>query len=149
MAATLETSEQTDLNTNNELVEVADGSGSGNKLTVNADGSINTVGTSSVTGTVNTNLNGLLHFQTSQYTVGTSAVQVTVTPLTNRSSVSLKTTTTSNSIVYVGNSSSVTTTTGYALFNGDSLQLDLTPTSQVWVISNNPGQIVYVLELGD
>lgn len=103
---------------------------------------------SSVSGTVNTNLNGLMAFQTSQYTVGTSAVQLTVTPLTNRSSMSIKAVTTGTNIVYVGNSSGVTTSTGYALFDGDSLQLDLQPTQAVWVIASAAAQTVYVMEIG-
>lgn len=107
-------------------------------------------GTSVVTGTVNANIEGLTAFQTSQYPVGITSVQLTPTPLTNRSSMSMKADLTSPSeVVYIGNSSGVTTSTGYALFNGDSLQLDLTPAQQVWAIASAPGQLVYVLEIGD
>lgn len=122
----------------------------GNSLTSTAGAlNVNTSGSSTVSGTVNTNLNGLTNFQTSQYIVGTSAIQLTVTPLSTRSSMSIKAQTTSNlDIIYVGNSSSVTTSTGYPLFNGDSLQLDLTPSHQVWVIGTTSGQLVYVLEIG-
>ena len=69
---------------------------SGNKLIVNADGSINisgtvtSSGTSTVTGTVSTNINGLAAFQTSQYAVSTSAVQLVPTPMSTRSSMSVK-----------------------------------------------------------
>jgi hypothetical protein len=102
-----------------------------------------------ITGTVSTNLKGLLAFQTSQYTVGTSATQLTVTPLTNRSSMSIKAvTTSSNDIVYVGNSNAVTNANGYPLFNGDSIQLDLTPAQAVWVIGTSAGQTVCVIEIG-
>lgn len=125
------------------------GNGTGNFVAVNADGSINTEGTAVVTGTVNTNLLGLAAFQTSQYTVGTSAVQLTVVPLTNRSSMSIKVvTTTSSDVVYVGNSAAVTTSTGYPLFNGDSVQLDLDATQTVYVIGSSAGQEVFVMELG-
>ncbi len=98
---------------------------------------------------LNINLNGLPNFQTSQYTIGTSATQITATPLANRSSVGLKVTTASNSdVLYIGNSSSVTTSTGYALFNGDAVQFDLTPNTPIWAIGTSSGQKMYVLEIG-
>lgn len=111
-------------------------------------GTITTSGTSTVSGTVNTNQNGLASFQTSQYTIGTSAVQLTVTPLTGRTSMSIKAITTGNNIVYVGNSSGVTTSTGYPLFNGDSLQLDLTGAHVVYAIASAAAQTLAVLEIG-
>lgn len=120
----------------------------GNALTSTASAlNVNIAGS---TGSSNVNINGLINFQTSQYTVGTSAVQLTVTPLTNRSSMSIKATTTTNTdVVYIGNSSGVTTSTGYALFLGDSLQLDLTPAHQVWAIATSASQKLYVAEIGD
>lgn len=124
------------------------GDGAGHFLAVNADGSINTSGTSTVTGTVNSNIVGLTNFQTSQYTIGTSAVQITPTPMAGRSSMSLKVKTVGGGIVYVGNSSGVTTSTGYALFNGDSLQLDLTAAHVVYAISDGAGQTLFALEIG-
>jgi hypothetical protein len=129
-------------------VTIAEG---GNELTVNPDGSINvnTSGTSTVSGTVDTNLNGLNTFQTSQYTVGLTAVQLSITPLTNRSSLSIKViTSTPSDLVYVGNSNAVTTSTGYPLFNGDSLQLDLTAVHELWVVGTAVGQRVCLLEIG-
>lgn len=101
-----------------------------------------------VGGTVNTNLNGLINFQTSQYTIGTSSSQITVIPLSTRSSLSIKVITTSGNIIYVGNNSGVTTSTGYPLFNGDSLQLDLNSTQQIWLISNAASQTACVIEIG-
>lgn len=124
----------------------------GNTALVTSGGALTVVstGSSTVSGTVNTNLNGLNNFQTSQYTVGTSAVQLTPTPLSNRSSLSIKViTTTASDIVYVGNSSGVTASTGYFLFNGDSIQLDLTPSDTIYAIGTSPGQIVAVMELGE
>lgn len=123
------------------------GDGAGNFVTVTA-GALNVSGSSTVSGTVNTNLNGLAAFQTSQYTIGTSAVQLTITPLTNRSSMSIKVVTTGNNAIYIGNSSGVTTSTGYPLFNGDSLQLDLKTTQVVYAISSVAAQTAFVIELG-
>lgn len=110
---------------------------------------VNVLNSLSITGTTNTNINGLATFQTSQYTVGTSAVQLTPTPLSGRSSMSIKVITTQNNIVYIGNSSGVTTSTGYPLFNGDSLQLDLTSAHVVYAIASAASQTVAVMEIGN
>lgn len=124
------------------------GDGAGHFLAVNADGSINTTSTP-ISGTVNANLNGLASFQTSQYTVGTSATQLTVTPLTGRSSLAVKVVTTaSTEAVYIGNSSGVTTANGYPLFNGDSIEIDLTGAHSIYAIGTLAGQKVYVIEVG-
>jgi hypothetical protein len=121
-------------------------------LTVDPSGKllVDITGSSTVTGTVNANIEGLTSFASSQYTIGISAVQLTPSPLTNRSSMSIKANTTSGSaMIYIGASNGVTTSTGYALFSGDSLQLDLTPAQQIWAISNMANQLIYVLEIGD
>lgn len=102
-----------------------------------------------VNGTVTSVLAGLAAFRTEQVTVGTSAVNLIPSPLSNRSAMSMKVVTTNNAIVYVGNSSGVTSSTGYALFNGDSLQLDMTPTGSVWAIASAAGQTVYIIEMGN
>ncbi len=101
-----------------------------------------------VSGTVSVNLNGLNTFQTSQYTVGTSSVQLTSSPLSNRKSVAIKAVTTGGAIVYIGNSSSVTTSNGWPLFNNDALEMDLTPSDVIWAIASSSGQTVAALELG-
>lgn len=167
------------------------GNGTGNFASVNADGSLNTVGnnsgvigqpapasgsavaaidangklqnlqvdpsgkllvdisgSSTVTGSVNASIEGLTSFQTSQYSINTSAVQLTPTPLTNRSSMSIKAICTSANLVYIGNNSSVSTSNGYPLFNGDSVQLDLTPAQSIYAVSNASGQKLYILEIG-
>jgi hypothetical protein len=124
---------------------------SGNSLTSTSGAlNVNSSGTSTVSGTVSTNQNGLTNFQTSQYTIGTSAVQLTSTPMTNRSSMSMKANTTSSTqIIYIGNSSGVTTSTGYALFGGDSLQLDLTGANSIYAIASAASQTLFVLEIGN
>lgn len=120
----------------------------GNPLTSTA-GALNVSGTSTVSGTVNTNLNGLTEFQTSHTTVGVSAVQLDVTPLAGRSSVSIKAITSSSlNIIYIGNSSGVTTATGFPLYQGDTIQLDVTDAAQIWAISNAASQTACIVELG-
>jgi hypothetical protein len=127
-----------------------DNSGNLQSLKVDPSGKllVDITGTSTVTGTVNASIEGLNAFQTSQYAVGLSAVQLTPTPLTNRSSMSIKALTTSGNIIYVGNSNTVTTSTGYPLFNGDSLQIDLTGVQVIWAIASAAAQKVAILEIG-
>lgn len=99
------------------------------------------------TGIFSVDVQGLATFQTSQYTVGTSAIQLTVIPFASRTSVSIKVKgTTSDDGVYIGNSSGVTSSTGYALFDGDGLVLDLVGAQSIYAIGSSAGQIVYVLE---
>lgn len=124
---TLELSSTTD--------SIAIGNVAGTLMTVNSDGSINT------------KIEGLPTFQTSQYTVNTSAVQITPTPLANRSGISIKCVATSGNSVYIGNSSSVTASTGFPLFNNDVLNMDITSES-VWAIGSAAGQTVAALEIG-
>lgn len=120
----------------------------GNPLT-STGGALNvsTTGSSTVSGTVTSNTAGLTSFQTSQYTVGLSAVQLAPTPLPNRSSVSITITAAANIAVFIGNSNSVSTSTGYPLYNGSTIQLDLTPAGSVWAISTQASQTAAVLEI--
>lgn len=90
---------------------------------------------------------GLNHFQTSQYAIGTTAVQLTPVPLANRSSASIRIQAANNVAVYIGNDASVTPSTGYPLYDRDSLELDLTPTSTIYAVSTIAGQVVAVLEI--
>lgn len=124
-----------------------DPSGNLHAVSVDANGFVNVNGTSTVVGTVTTSEAGLNAFQTSQYTVGTTAVHLVPTSLTNRSSISLSIDADPNVAVYIGNSSAVTTLNGYPLFNGASIQLDLTATGNIWAISSVAGQIIAVLEI--
>lgn len=121
--------------------EIAGVNPAGNLTPVSVDnnGFVNVRGISSETG--------LSSFNTSQYTVGTSAVRLAPTPLAGRSSVSITISADPNVAVYIGNSGSVTTSTGYPLFDGNSLQMDLTDASQIWAISSVSGQTVAVLEI--
>jgi hypothetical protein len=120
----------------------------GNALTSTGGAlNVNTSGTSTVTGTVTSNEAGLTAFKTSQYTIGTTPVQLAPTALTNRSSLSITIIASANIPVYIGNSSSVTVSTGYPLYNGSTIQLDLTPSGQVWAVSTTASQTAAILEI--
>lgn len=118
-------------------------------LNVSTTGNSTVSGTVAISGgTISTNLNGLANFQTTQYTIGTSSQQLVTPPLANRSSVSFKAICTGINAIYIGNSSGVTTATGYPLFNGDSLQLDLSTASSPYAIASTASQTLYVMEIG-
>lgn len=120
----------------------------GNPLTSTSGAlNVNTTGSSTVSGTVSTVEQGLGAFQTSQYAISTTAVHLAPTPLSNRSSLSLTVSASPSVAVFIGNDNTVTTSTGYPLFNGSTIQLDLTPAGNVWAISSSPGQTVAVLEM--
>ncbi len=100
-----------------------------------------------ISGTVTADIAPLSTFQTSQYTVGLTAIQITPTPLANRNSVSLKVICSNQSIIYVGNSSGVTSSTGFPLFNGDSVQLDINGSQTIYAISSVASNTLFALEL--
>lgn len=106
---------------------------------------VNTTG--EITGVVVSHEAGLSNFQTSQYDVDTTLIQITPTPLANRSSISLKVHTVGGGFVYIGNDNTLTISNGYPLSDGETLQMDLTPANSIYAISDIPGQTVYVLEI--
>lgn len=124
-----------------------DSSGNLHPVSVDANGFVNVNGVSTVVGPVTTEQAGLNSFQTSQYAIGTSAIQLAPTPLANRSSISITIEASPNIAVFVGNSSAVTISTGYPLYDGSTLQLDLTPSGSVWAISSVTGQTAAILEI--
>ena len=122
------------------------GDASGNLATV-TNGALNVNAQVTVPGTITTTEAGLSNFQTSQYIIGTSIVQITPSPLANRSSLSLRVTATSSDAIFIGNNSSLTLSNGYPLHDGDTLQMDLTPANTIYAIATSAGQVLYVLEI--
>lgn len=114
-------------------------------VSVDENGFVNVQGVSTIVGPVEQA--GLNSFQTSQYVIGTSVVQITPTPLSNRSSVSFRVEATPNIPVYIGNSNTVSAITGYPLYDGDTLSMDLTPSDTIYAISTAADQVLAVLEL--
>lgn len=109
---------------------------------------VNTSGSSTVTGTVTSNQAGLDAYKTTQYTVGTSEIQLAPTPLSNRSSVSFKIHTTSGTdFVLFAQSPGQAAVNGYRLDDGESMQMDLTDTGNIYVIGSSAGQKIYLLEI--
>ena len=116
-------------------------------VSVDINGFVNVQGVSTITGPVETTEAGLDSFQTSQYAVNMTVVQLTPTPLAGRSSISLRIEADPNVAVYIGASNTVTIGTGYPLYDGDTLQMDLTDQKTIFAISNGTGSIVAALEI--
>lgn len=119
----------------------------GNTATVTSGGALVVTGDQTVTGTVTTEQAGLNNFQTSQYSVDNSVVQITPTPLSGRSSISFRVTTTGTNAIFIGNNSGLNINNGYPLYNGDTLQMDLTPVNNIYAVATAIGQTLFVLEI--
>lgn len=122
-------------------------SGNLTSLKTDANGQLLVSGVSQVTGTVTTEQAGLNSFQTEQYLVGAVVMQLTPTPLSNRSSITIRVDKNNAGAIYIGNDNTVTINTGYPLFSGDTLGMDLTSTNNIFAISDTAGQKLAVLEI--
>lgn len=120
--------------------------GAGNPITSTA-GALNVNSTSSITGTVVTKEAGSNDFQTSQYSVGLVVVQLAPIPLAGRTSLSIRVGQDNTGAVYIGNSNTVTTLTGYPLHAGDTLGMDLSDTKSVYAIADTAAQNIALLEI--
>lgn len=98
---------------------------------------------------VATPIKALTSFKCTQVTVTTSAVQVASTALTNRKSVSLKALTSNGASrsIFIGTTSAVTTSTGYELASGDSIDMEIDDTVAIWAIANAGTNILCVAEI--
>jgi hypothetical protein len=80
-------------------------------------------------------------FQTAQFTVGTTAVQI-ISPKTNPTQVILHNAQKqANNYIWFGGSDQVTTSTGIHLDNADDYQLTLQPGNSLWAISDSKHQL--------
>lgn len=120
---------------------------SDNQAIVDDTGHLLTTGTATLAGPVTTEVAGLNSFKTSQYALGTTEQQITPTALPNRSSISLKVVCTGGNAIYFSATSGTALTQGYPLFNGDSVQMDLTPDGTIYAVATAAGQLMYVLEI--
>lgn len=120
----------------------------GNPLTSTAGAlNVNTTGSVTVSGSVTASIAGLNSFQTSQYTVGLAVVQLANPPLAGRSSLSIRMDKSNSGAIYIGNSNAVTTSTGYPLFAGDTLGMDLTDSKTIFAIADTATQHLAILEI--
>lgn len=91
----------------------------------------------------------LTAFSTNQANVPTTAVQLVTAPLTDRKTVVVKNRSDSSKVIYIGNSSAVTASSGYELAAGEGIELDLAPGGQgIWAISAAGTQRATWLQIG-
>lgn len=119
---------------------------SGNPLT-STGGALNVNSNSTITGTVLTKEAGSDDFKTSQYTIGLSVVQLAPVAIVGRTSLSIRVDKSNTGAVYIGNSNAVTTSTGYPLFAGDTLGMDLSDSKSVYAIADTANQKIALLEI--
>lgn len=83
---------------------------------------------------------------TGQVTVGTTATQITSfsTPTKH---VLLKADMGNSGNIYVGFSSSVSSTTGFKLAPGENLSIPINDLSKIWLIADADGQVLYYIYL--
>jgi hypothetical protein len=82
---------------------------------------------------------------TAQYTVGTTAAQITASDGVNRQ---ITIHAIGNSAVYLGASSAVTTSTGFYIDkNAGPLQIEIDGNDELWAISSASSQVVTVLQI--
>lgn len=98
---------------------------------------------------VATPIKALTSFKSTQVSVLTTATQVATTPLTNRKSVSLKSLTSNGSSrsIFIGTTSAVSSSTGYELASGDSIDMEIDDTVAIWAISNSGTNTLCVCEI--
>jgi hypothetical protein len=95
-------------------------------------------------------IKALTSIKATQQTITTSASQVAATPLTDRKTITVKA---SDSLVvdtdyiYIGEDNTVTTSTGYQLGKGDSIDLEVDGTATIWAIGSRIGLVLNILEI--
>lgn len=95
---------------------------------------------------VDTPIESLTTFTTAGVTVLNSATRIDSSQLANRKAVSLKATTTNNKRIFIGEDNTVTTSTGYPLSAGASLDIDLTDDAEIWGIADGSSQSLFIIQ---
>lgn len=120
----------------------------GNPLTSSGGAlNVNTTGSSTVTGTVTTNEAGLADFSANQYTVTTSIQQIATSPLTGRSSITLKCGRDNSGTVFIKQDNSITASNSFFLYAGDCITLDLDDTGTIFALADMAGQVLGTIEM--
>jgi hypothetical protein len=83
--------------------------------------------------------------QTEQFTIGTTAIEIFKAKGSPRQIILHNAEKSSNTFIWFGGNSSVTTSTGAHLDNASTYQLVLQPNSALWAISDSSGRSLHVL----
>jgi hypothetical protein len=86
-----------------------------------------------------------MSLNSAQFTVGTTAVQVFAPSANPRQVILHNANKSSNTFIWFGGSSDVTTSTGAHLDNAATYQLVLQPSNSLWAISDSAGRELHVL----
>lgn len=93
-------------------------------------------------------IDGLDAFQSSVYTIDNITILQLFNPaFTNRSVVTMKAVCTGTNYISIKENSNPLTI-GWPLFNGDTLQMDLKGTQNIYAIATAAGQILHGIEMG-
>lgn len=123
-----------------------DPSGNVKPVAVDADGNIITSGTSTVTGSVN--VLGLTAFKTTIYDVDDlTIIQLFTVTFPNQSVVTVKAVCTGANYISIKEDNNPLTI-GWPLYNGDTLQMDLTGAQNIYAIASAAGQILHGIQMG-
>jgi len=85
-------------------------------------------------------------FNTRQHTIGTSSAQLNASTVRLLKGVLIKNTHNSNKL-YVGSDNTVTTSTGFSIDAGQSLELEVQSESLVWLIADAASTTVETLAI--
>lgn len=96
---------------------------------------------------VDTPIKALTSIKNYQKTIATTATQVDSSPLSGRKTISVKLISSATQKVYIGSDNTVTTSTGYELNAGDSVDMEVDTTQAIWAIADTSSQTITVLEI--
>lgn len=98
---------------------------------------------------VETPIKALPSFKVTRTSMTGTAAPIVSAPLANRRSLSIRALCSGSALVYIGHNSSVTSSTGYPLADGQSIDLDLDDTfTTIYGIASTGTQAVSVAEVG-
>lgn len=97
---------------------------------------------------VETPVKALAGLKVTRTSMTTTATKVVSAPQANRRSLAIRALCSGSALVYIGANSSVTSSTGYPLSDGQSIDLDLDDTvTEIWGIASSGTQAVSVVEV--
>jgi hypothetical protein len=87
-------------------------------------------------------IKALTSFRTGQWNVTDSPTQIAVSPLDGRKTISVRALAGNTQPVYIGTDDTVAVTTGFPLYAGDAVELEVNEATQIWALSESGTQRV-------
>jgi hypothetical protein len=88
------------------------------------------------------NIVGLVAWQVQQAAIALTSVQIATPALAGRKTISIKALAANTSTIYIGPNSGVTSSNGYELAAGDTIDMEIDNTNAIWCIGAAIGQRV-------